>query len=63
MKALEGALNKVAGQIYEGESRARTTMSELREDVSALARRVDRARDGPGARRRHHRRRRRRASS
>ena len=43
VKALEGALTKVAGQIYEGESQARTQTAQLREDVAALARRVERA--------------------
>jgi localization factor PodJL len=47
VKALEGAITKVAGQIYEGEARARTQISELREDIVALARRVDRADQGP----------------
>jgi localization factor PodJL len=43
IKALEGAITKIAGQIYEGESQARTQTAQLREDVAALARRVDRA--------------------
>jgi localization factor PodJL len=42
MKALEAALGKVAAQIYEGESRTRGALSEVRQDLSGLARRVDR---------------------
>jgi localization factor PodJL len=41
MKALEGALSRVAAQIYEGESRARAGLSEVRQDLSGMARRVD----------------------
>ena len=47
LKALEGALGKVAAQIYEGESRARAQGAELREDVTAVARRVDRIEGAP----------------
>ena len=42
MKALEGALGKVAAQIYEGDSRARAQAVEVHEDVVAIGRRVDR---------------------
>lgn len=42
MKALETSLGKVAAQIYEGESRARGALSEVRQDLSGIARRVDR---------------------
>ena len=42
MKALEAALGRVAAQIYEGESRARGAVGEVRQDLSGLARRVDR---------------------
>jgi localization factor PodJL len=42
MKALEAALGKVAAQIYEGESRARGSLAEIRQDVSGIVRRVDR---------------------
>ena len=49
VKSLEGALTKVAGQIYEGESQARTQTAQLREDVAALARRVERADQGGDA--------------
>ena len=41
MKALEAALGKVAAQIYEGESRARGAISEVRQDLSGLSRRMD----------------------
>ena len=47
MKALEGALGKVAAQIYEGESRARAQAVEVREDVVALGRRIDRVEAQP----------------
>ena len=51
MKALEAALSKVAAQIYEGETRTRVTLNEVREDVSGVVRRVDRleAPDGQSA--------------
>jgi localization factor PodJL len=41
MKALEGALARVAAQIYEGESRARAGLAEVRQDLSGMVRRVD----------------------
>jgi localization factor PodJL len=42
MKALEAALAKAAAQIYEGESRTRGSIAEVRQDLSGLSRRVDR---------------------
>ncbi len=42
LKALEASLGKVAAQIYEGESRARGAISEVRQDLSGLSRRIDR---------------------
>ena len=42
LKALESALGKVAAQIYEGESRARTLHAETRGDLAGLQTRVDR---------------------
>ena len=47
MKALEGALGRVAAQIQEGESRARAQAVETREDVAAVGRRLDRVEDRP----------------
>ena len=47
MKALEAALSKVAGQIYEGETRSRVALNEVREDVSGIVRRVDRLEAAP----------------
>ncbi len=41
LKALEQALGKVAAQIYEGESRSRAQMAELRGDLAALSTRMD----------------------
>jgi localization factor PodJL len=41
MKALEGSLARLAAQIYEGESRARTGLAEVRQDLSGITRRVD----------------------
>lgn len=41
MKALEQALSRVATQIYEGESRSRAGLSEVRQDLSGISRRVD----------------------
>jgi localization factor PodJL len=43
MKALEGALGKLAEQVYESEAKARGTLNAMREDVSNVARRMDRA--------------------
>jgi localization factor PodJL len=43
MKALEAALGKVAEKLYEGESKTRTALNELREDAANLSRRMDRA--------------------
>jgi localization factor PodJL len=42
MKALEGALGKLAEKLYEGEAKTRGVLNELREDFSNLSRRVDR---------------------
>jgi localization factor PodJL len=42
MKALEGALGKLAEKLYEGEGKTRGVLNELREDFSNLSRRVDR---------------------
>ena len=42
MKALEGALGKVAEKLYEGEGKTRGVLNELREDLSNLSRRLDR---------------------
>lgn len=42
MKAMEASLGKVAAQVYEGESRARGAISEVRQDLSGLSRRLDR---------------------
>ena len=49
IKALEGAVAKVASQSYEADSRARAQGAEVREDLIALARRLDRA-DADGGR-------------
>jgi localization factor PodJL len=42
MKAMEASLGKVAAQVYEGESRARGSIAEVRQDLSGLSRRLDR---------------------
>lgn len=42
LKALEGALGKIANQLYEGEARTRAALSEMREDVGGLTRRLTR---------------------
>ncbi|HTK33709.1 MAG TPA: Localization factor PodJS [Caulobacteraceae bacterium] len=47
MKALESALGRVAAQIYEGESRTRGALTEVRQDLSGIARRVDRLEAAP----------------
>jgi localization factor PodJL len=47
MKALESALGRVAAQIYEGESRTRGSITEVRQDLSGIARRVDRLEAAP----------------
>ena len=49
MKALEAALGRVAAQIYEGESRTRGSLTEVRQDLSGIARRVDRLEETPTA--------------
>lgn len=41
MKALESALGKVAAQIYEGESRSRAGLAEVRQDLSGISRRME----------------------
>jgi len=43
MKALEASLGKLAEKLYEGEAKTRGVLNELREDVSNMSRRVDRA--------------------
>ena len=43
MKAMEATLGKVAEKLYEGETHTRGVLNELREDVSNMSRRVDRA--------------------
>ena len=43
MKALEASLGKLAEKLYDGEAKTRSTLNELREDVSNMSRRVDRA--------------------
>lgn len=40
MRALESALNKVAGQLYEGESRTREAIEVLRQDMDQIAHRA-----------------------
>jgi localization factor PodJL len=43
MKAMEATLGKVAEKLYEGETHTRSALNALREDVSNMSRRVDRA--------------------
>lgn len=43
LKSLEGALSRVASHLYEGESRTRDALSDLKRDVDDLADRVLRA--------------------
>lgn len=43
IKALETALGKLANQLYEGEARTRVSLEELRQDMTAATRRIDRA--------------------
>jgi localization factor PodJL len=40
-KALEAALGKVASQLYESEERTRAALTEIREDLSSVVRRMD----------------------
>ena len=40
VRSLEGALGKLANQIYEGEARARDTLKDVREDMLGLSHRV-----------------------
>ncbi len=42
LKALEGALGKVASQVYDVEDRARAQAATVQDDLAALGRRVDR---------------------
>ena len=42
MKALETALGKMAEKLYEGETKTRGALNELREDTANLSRRMDR---------------------
>jgi localization factor PodJL len=42
LRALETALGKIANQLYEGEQRTRATLTETRQDLTAMLRRVDR---------------------
>ena len=42
MKALEGALSRVAEKLYDSEAKSRGVLNDLREDVSNLSRRSDR---------------------
>ncbi len=43
LRALEGALGRLAGQINEGTTRAEAAANQAREDIEALGRRVNRA--------------------
>ena len=47
MKALEGALGRVAAQIQDAETRARAQAVETREDVAAVGRRLDKVEARP----------------
>jgi localization factor PodJL len=42
LQALETALGKIANQVYEGETRNRVSLDEMRNDLTASLRRVDR---------------------
>ncbi|NEX93225.1 SEL1-like repeat protein [Caulobacter sp. 17J65-9] len=42
LKALEGALGKIANQLYEGEARTRASLAEVRENVGGVTRRLTR---------------------
>jgi localization factor PodJL len=48
LKSLEAALGRVASHLYEGESRTRDTLADLKRDMSALAGRVEAAERGAG---------------
>ena len=48
LKSLEAALGRVASHLYEGESRTRDTLADLKRDMSALAGRVEAAEKGQG---------------
>ena len=45
LRAMESALGKVAGHLYDGEARTRDQISDLRQDLNAVA---DKADAGPG---------------
>jgi localization factor PodJL len=50
LRALETALGKIANQVFEGDARTRVTLTETREDLIAVARRMDRIEaKGPGS--------------
>jgi localization factor PodJL len=42
LRALEGALGKIAGQVLDADARTRAAIGETREDLTSLARRIDR---------------------
>lgn len=42
MQALEGALSKIAEKLYDTESKTRSVLNEVREDMSNASRRIDR---------------------
>lgn len=42
LRALETALGKIANQFYEGDARTRASLTESRQDLTAILRRVDR---------------------
>ena len=49
LRALEGALGKVATQIYQTETRTRAQMSEVQGGLAAAERRIEKAEAGPDA--------------
>jgi localization factor PodJL len=49
LRALEGAMGKLAGQFYESDARTRETALAAREDVATIARRVEALEAQPGA--------------
>jgi localization factor PodJL len=49
-KAMETALGKIANQLYEGDARTRAALTEMRDEMADLGRRVERTeRGGPDA--------------
>jgi localization factor PodJL len=48
LKSLEAALGRVASHLYEGESRTRDTLADLKRDMGALGARVEAAERGAG---------------